>query len=96
MAIDAVIFDWGGTLTPWHAVDFAEEAQALALAAIGAGEDAAELLQRANQEVWGWSRQEQRSATVAHIFEAAGLRHDEDLLTAYRDFWEPHTQPTRR
>ncbi len=19
--IDAVIFDWGGTLTPWHAID---------------------------------------------------------------------------
>ena len=21
MAIEAVIFDWGGTLTPWHNVD---------------------------------------------------------------------------
>jgi hypothetical protein len=24
MTVDAVIFDWGGTLTPWHTVDFAE------------------------------------------------------------------------
>lgn len=21
MAVDAVIFDWGGTLTPWHRID---------------------------------------------------------------------------
>lgn len=89
--IEAVIFDWGGTLTPWHAVDFAEEAQCLALAVIGAGEDAAELLLRANQQVWALSREQQRSATVAHIFQAAGLRHDDDLLTSYREFWEPHT-----
>ena len=24
MAVDAVIFDWGGTLTPWHTIDVAE------------------------------------------------------------------------
>lgn len=89
--IQAVIFDWGGTLTPWHAVDFAAEAQALALAAIDGDHTAAELLVRANQEVWGWSRDQQRSATVHHIFEAAGLSHDEGMLTAYREFWEPHT-----
>jgi len=89
--IEAVIFDWGGTLTPWHHVDFAAEAQALALAAIDGDHTAAELLARANQEVWGWSRDHQRSATVNHIFETAGLTHDDSLLTAYREFWEPHT-----
>ena len=26
--VEAVIFDWGGTLTPWPTVDFLEEAQA--------------------------------------------------------------------
>ena len=36
MELDAVVFDWGGTLTPWHSVDFAAEAQALALAALDA------------------------------------------------------------
>jgi putative hydrolase of the HAD superfamily len=89
--IDAVIFDWGGTLTPWHPVDFSAEAQALALAAIGADETTAEQLARANQTVWGWSRDHQRSARVSDIFAAAGLVHDEGLLTAYREFWEPHT-----
>jgi putative hydrolase of the HAD superfamily len=33
-ALEAVIFDWGGTLTPWHTVDFEEESRALARAAV--------------------------------------------------------------
>ena len=24
MAVEAVIFDWGGTLTPWHSIDLAD------------------------------------------------------------------------
>jgi putative hydrolase of the HAD superfamily len=87
----AVIFDWGGTLTPWHAVDFEAEAQALALAALEAHEGASRDLLAATQTVWGWSRDAQRSATLADVFAEAGLRHDEGLLTAYREFWEPHT-----
>jgi putative hydrolase of the HAD superfamily len=87
----AVIFDWGGTLTPWHTVDFEEEARALAAAAVGGGEDAHVLLSRANQAVWGRSRDHHRSATIADLFEEAGLRHDAELLASYREFWEPHT-----
>jgi putative hydrolase of the HAD superfamily len=90
-ALDAVIFDWGGTLTPWHAVDFEQEAQALALAAVEAHPDAHRDLQTAAEVVWGWCRDAQRSATIADLFAEAGLRHDEALLTAYREFWEPHT-----
>ena len=32
MDLDAVIFDWGGTLTRWHDVDFHAESLALAAA----------------------------------------------------------------
>ena len=32
--LQAVIFDWGGTLTPWRTIDFEEEARALAAAAL--------------------------------------------------------------
>ena len=32
-AIEAVIFDWGGTLTPWHTIDLEEEWTAVARAA---------------------------------------------------------------
>jgi putative hydrolase of the HAD superfamily len=89
--IDAVVFDWGGTLTPWRTVDFDEEARALAAAATDADQDAPLRLAVAVQAVWGRSRDHHTSATVADLFAEAGLSHDEDLLTAYREFWAPHT-----
>jgi putative hydrolase of the HAD superfamily len=89
--VQAVIFDWGGTLTPWHDVDFELEARALAAAAVGADETAAALLRAAGDAVWGRSRDHHVSATVADLFDEAGLEHDTSLLTGYRDFWEPHT-----
>ncbi|MGH3510249.1 MAG: HAD family hydrolase [Nocardioidaceae bacterium] len=86
-----MIFDWGGTLTPWHPIDFPAEAAALALAATGDHPDPASALLDAGGVVWGRSRDQQVSATVADLFAEAGLGHDADLLTAYREFWEPHT-----
>jgi FMN phosphatase YigB (HAD superfamily) len=92
VSIDAVIFDWGGTLTPWHSVDLAEEwrvyarvvapddAEAVAAALISAGDD-----------VWAASRVHQQSATLGELLTAAGVPHDDDAVRALRDFWEPHT-----
>ena len=37
--IEAVIFDWGGTLTRWHDVDFHAESLALAQAVVNAAPD---------------------------------------------------------
>lgn len=95
MAIDAVIFDWGGTLTRWHDIDFHEESLALAAAVRGASGDEqlahAGQLHRASEVIWGRSRDLQRSSTVADLFEEAGLDHDPDSLSAYYDFWAPHT-----
>ena len=95
MPIDAVIFDWGGTLTRWHDVDFHAESLALAQAVVNAPHhDATEITTRllsAGETVWGRSRDHQQSATVADLFVEAGLEHDPELLTAYYDFWEPHT-----
>ena len=92
--IEAVIFDWGGTLTAWHDVDFHEESLALAQAVIGAHGDLdvhEARIHEAGARVWGWSRDAQRSATVADLFIEAGLDHDPALLSAYYDFWAPHT-----
>jgi len=97
MDIEAVIFDWGGTLTAWHDIDFHAESLALAQAVVaveGAEHDYdahAARLHQAGATVWGWSRDHQRSATIADLFAEAGLDHDPDLLDAYYDFWEPHT-----
>jgi putative hydrolase of the HAD superfamily len=92
--LDAVIFDWGGTLTRWHDVDFHAESIALAAAVTDAGVAvgaASARLHQAGNAVWGRSRDHQQSATVADLFDEAGLGHDPGLLTAYREFWEPHT-----
>jgi putative hydrolase of the HAD superfamily len=95
MEIEAVIFDWGGTLTRWHDIDFHAESLALAHAVVESDREIevhAEALHRANQAIWGRSRDEQRSASVGDLFTEAGLAHDSELLTHYREFWEPHTQ----
>jgi putative hydrolase of the HAD superfamily len=94
VSIEAVIFDWGGTLTRWHDIDFHAESLALAHAVVESEHPVdvrAEALHRANQVIWGRSRDHQQSATVADLFTEAGLRHDPELLGSYRDFWEPHT-----
>ena len=93
--LQAVIFDWGGTLTRWHDIDFHAESLALSQAVVNAEHhSAAEItarLHRAGDVVWGRSRDHHRSATIADLFSEAGLDHDPELLGAYYDFWEPHT-----
>ena len=92
--MQAVIFDWGGTLTQWHDIDFHAESMALAQAVVGADHDvhvSRERLHRAGATIWGRSRDHQQSSTVADLFVEAGLDHDPDLLEAYYAFWEPHT-----
>ncbi len=97
MAVEAVIFDWGGTLTAWHDIDFHAESLALAQAVLTTPDSTddhhahAARLHSAGSEIWGRSRDRQESATVADLFDAAGLAHDPDLLDAYYAFWEPHT-----
>jgi FMN phosphatase YigB (HAD superfamily) len=97
LEIEAVIFDWGGTLTAWHDIDFHAESLALAEAVRRAPgtepdrDEHAARLHQAGATIWGWSRDHQRSATLEDLFAEAGLDHDPDLLTAYYEFWEPHT-----
>ena len=95
--IDAVIFDWGGTLTDWLAVDYHAESAALAQAAVsldGAlppADTVAARLHSAGDAIGARSRTEYRGATIADLFAAAGFGLDPDRLGAYRDFWEPYT-----
>jgi putative hydrolase of the HAD superfamily len=92
--VEAVIFDWGGTLTRWHDVDFHAESLALAQAVVNSHHDPhvhAQRLHAAGDTIWGRSRDHQQSSTIADLFVEAGLDHDPELLHAYFDFWEPHT-----
>lgn len=96
-AVDAVVFDWGGTLTPWHPVDHRAECAALAQAVRPDertqtdADDIVDRLLRAGDAVWARSRDHGRSATLDDLFAQAGLSYDGALLGPYREFWEPHT-----
>lgn len=87
MAVDAVIFDWGGTLTPWHVLDTVDSW----LAACGDPELAARL-NAAENEAWLRSRDEHVSATLDTVLEAAGVDPDDTFLANYHAWWEPHTR----
>jgi putative hydrolase of the HAD superfamily len=94
MPVDAVIFDWGGTLTRWHDIDFHAESLALAQAVVNADHDvevSRQRLHEAGAVIWGRSRDHQQSATVDDLFAEAGLEHDPELLDEYYEFWDPHT-----
>lgn len=87
MPVQAVIFDWGGTLTPWHTIDPREAWVAVA------GDDAAaaDRLLAAELAIWARSRDEHRSGTVAEIFAVAGVDPTPAMLDAFSVWWEPHT-----
>ena len=93
--IDAVIFDWGGTLThgtTWTSTPSRWRSPRRSWRPASHDHAAfAARLHEAGRTVWGRSRDHQQSSTVADLFNEAGLEHDPDLLTAYYEFWEPHT-----
>jgi putative hydrolase of the HAD superfamily len=93
MAVEAVIFDWGGTLTPWHSIDHDAlwlqicerhypAAQARANAAA---------VRAAEAEMWLLAEREHRSATLAQVFARAGLDPTDAFLDSYYQAWDPHT-----
>jgi putative hydrolase of the HAD superfamily len=96
--VQAVIFDWGGTLTPWHTIDLAEQWRVYAERYAADPDVAAELAQRilaAETEAWLRVRGDGGSAHLAEVLAAAGVDTDhpghEAALAAYQEFWEPHT-----
>ncbi|WP_088288594.1 HAD family hydrolase [Kineosporia sp. A_224] len=92
-ALRAVIFDWGGTLTPWHTVDIASQWRSFAE---HFGDDGlADRILAAEKRAWLRQRDEGGSARMAEILAEAGVRSDHPghsaAHTAYEEFWEPHT-----
>ena len=95
----AVIFDWGGTLTPWHTVDLAEQwtvyARALHRDDDHASAGLAARILAAEDAAWQRARTGQGSARMDNLLREVGLDPADAshvaALTAYRQFWEPHT-----
>lgn len=97
--VEAVVFDWGGTLTPWHEVDLRGQwyAYAAAYDPVRAATLAGELFD-AEQHLWDRqraSRGEQGCGTLDAMFGAVGIdvrSHDHlRAMEAYLEFWAPHT-----
>jgi putative hydrolase of the HAD superfamily len=94
--VDAVIFDWGGTLTPWHSFDLREQWAAYTrVYDPSRADELAGLLLDAENEAWRAARDHQRSGTFDELLCSVGIdteaeRHRE-ALAAYQEYWAPHT-----
>ncbi len=93
MAVRTVIFDWGGTLTPWHTIDHEilwHEVCAPHLSAATAA-DTARAICAAERAVWAACERSHQSATLAQVFDQAQVTATDGLLASYFRSWEPHT-----
>jgi putative hydrolase of the HAD superfamily len=99
MAVDAVIFDWGGTLSVWVEAELADAWRLVARHLAPDREDeVTEMLVAVEAEFWATTATHQRSATLAQLLAAAsdrlGLDAAEALLeeaaTRHLDAWTPH------
>jgi putative hydrolase of the HAD superfamily len=93
MALQAVIFDWGGTLTPWHDVELPEMWRTICSPHLPADsvETVAAALAEAELELWRRGTEEHRSATLAELFALAGVEPTDALLDTHYETWTPHT-----
>jgi putative hydrolase of the HAD superfamily len=91
--VHAVIFDWGGTLTPWHTID--PEALWHEVCAphfpSGRAAEVARAICAAERHLWQVTDDCQASATLAQVFERAGVSATEEFLASYFAAWDPHT-----
>ena len=97
--VEAVLFDWGGTLTPWHSLDLV--AQWYPYAQVYDPAHAKELAQRlfdAEESIWQRQRATGGAAgtgNLRRVFEIAGIDTDSwqhaEAMDAYLEGWDPHT-----
>ena len=94
--VEAVVFDWGGTLTPWHDVDLPEqwrvyartvhgipfESSAMPPEELAEADSLALRIHEAEAAAWARGRDEHSSAALADILVAAGVdpAHDRHHL----------------
>jgi putative hydrolase of the HAD superfamily len=105
--VKAVIFDWGGTLTPWHTVDLVRQWQVFAEYYARAhpheypdgGAELARRMQGADRDLWARLKHDSASGRLEELFEMAGVSTDHPghpaAQAAYEEFWEPHTHIDR-
>jgi putative hydrolase of the HAD superfamily len=98
-AVDAVIFDWGGTLTPWHDVDLVAAWHAYS-SVYEPERDAALARQLFAAEIGRWQAQHSTAGATGTGrleqllidcgIDVSSTRHHE-AMAAYLRAWDPHT-----
>lgn len=92
MATEAVIFDWGGTLTPWHTIDHVAMWLAVCKPHFpGDHERQAAAAYEAEMRAWEQSRSRSRSSNIFKVLDQAGIVPTDELLASYQQEWAPHT-----
>jgi putative hydrolase of the HAD superfamily len=98
--IEAVLFDWGGTITRFHSIDFLEPwLVAAAVLAPDNRDEVAKALLAAEEEVWARTQTTMLSARIDDVLaaasEAVGLPVERTVRelakAAYFDHWSPTT-----
>jgi HAD superfamily hydrolase (TIGR01549 family) len=91
--IEAVLFDWGGTLATWHDIDLHETWRAVAavLDEAQADELAARLV-AAEGSIWRRSRDEHLSSTLEEVCKLADVVMSPAAQAEYDRQWDPHTE----
>jgi putative hydrolase of the HAD superfamily len=93
VTVRAVIFDWGGTLTPWHSIDYEALWHDACVTHYSPGQAAevARAICAAERAAWRAIERSQESATLTQVFERARVTVTEAFLASYFEAWEPHT-----
>ncbi|HET6738650.1 MAG TPA: HAD family hydrolase, partial [Kribbella sp.] len=90
--IEAVLFDWGGTLATWHDISLHETWRAVAAVLDQPDpEGLAARLVAAEGTVWRRSRDEHRSSTLEEVCALAEVVLTPAGLAEYERQWDPHT-----
>lgn len=90
--VAAVVFDWGGTLTPWHTVDLGEQwrvyarelhgvplaSDAVEAADLARAHDLADRILEVEGRAWARGREDHSSATLDDVLAEAGLDPEHD------------------
>lgn len=93
--MQAVIFDWGGTLTPWRPIDYLEAWRSYA-DVLHPGDAAqatrvASVIHAAEEAAWRLARDEHRAFTIGQVLQTAQAPNHEDGFAAYRTYWDRST-----
>ncbi|MEU4294691.1 HAD family hydrolase [Kribbella sp. NPDC026596] len=90
--IEAVLFDWGGTLATWHDIDLYDAWRSVAtLIDEARAEELATRLVTAERSVWRRSRDEHLSSTFEEVCLLAEAVMTPAALAEYERQWDPHT-----